>query len=147
MLLSMLAMALAAPQCGRLPELPPALAGWSRSGPGLDTRHATALPASNGRIETRVTIRKAGIFGIALDRDGWIDVAPARGRPLRMASENKGPRCSTIRKIVRFRLKPGEYRVTVARIDGKQARLMLVHGLPGRTEAARRAAAKPGSHR
>jgi hypothetical protein len=128
MLLGMLALALAAPQCNGRADLPRGLSGWSRTGQGLDTRHATSLEAHGGRIETRVTIRKAGVFGIAIDREGWIDVAPMRGRKLRMASESRGPRCSGIRKIVRYRLRPGEYRVSVGKLDAKRARLMLVHG-------------------
>lgn len=125
----MLALAMAPPQCTRQEsDLPRGLAGWVRNGEGLDTRHATTLRSRDGRIETRVTIRKPGVFGFAIDRDGWIDVAPARGRPLRMVSENRGPRCSTIRKIVRFRLRAGDYRVTVGKLSGERARLMLVHG-------------------
>ena len=45
-----------------------------------------------------------------------------------MVSENRGPRCSTIRKIVRFRLQPGAYRVTVDRVQGRRVRMMLVRG-------------------
>ncbi|RYD99769.1 MAG: hypothetical protein EOP61_14355 [Sphingomonadales bacterium] len=122
--LSVIAMAMAAPQCA----LPRELAGWSRTGEGLDTGHATRLSPRGGRIETRVTIRKAGVFGIAIDSDGWIDVAPERGKPLRMVAENRGPRCSGIRKIVRYRLQPGAYRVTIAKLGDKSARVMLVHG-------------------
>ena len=126
MFLSVTALALAAQHC----TLPRELAGWTRAGKGLHTRHATLFEPKAGQIETMVTIRKAGVFGIALDREGWIDVAPVKGRALRMVSQNRGPRCSTIRKIVRYRLQPGAYRVTVARLDAKRARLMLVHGLP-----------------
>ncbi|HEX8300253.1 hypothetical protein [Sphingomonas sp.] len=128
MLLSLFALAMAAPQCAPQIVLPAGLTGWKRTAEGLDTRHATALSARDGKVETRVTIRKPGVFGIALDRDGWIDVAPARGKPLRMASENRGPRCSGIRKIVRFRLNAGDYRVTVSKLGAGQARLMLVRG-------------------
>lgn len=129
MFLSVLALALAAPPC----TLPRELAGWTRAGEGLDTRHATLLQPRAGRIEAMVTIRKAGMFGIALDQPGWVDIAPAKGKPLRMVSENRGPRCSGIRKIVRYRLQPGAYRVTVAKLDARRARLMLVRGgLPAR---------------
>jgi hypothetical protein len=127
-LLSLVAMALAAQQCARTPDLPRELAAWARAGEGVDTRHATVLSPRAGRIETRVTIRKAGVFGIAIDRQGWIDVAPARGKPLRMVSESQGPRCSGIRKIVRFRLRPGDYRIRVGKLTGERVRLMLVHG-------------------
>ena len=129
MVLAVMALAMAAQQCTRV-ELPRALSNWIRLGPGLDTRHATLLRAQGGRAEARVMIRKAGVFGIAIDREGWIDLAPARGKPLRMASENQGPRCSGIRKIVRYRLRPGAYRVTVGKLQGDRAKLMLVHGLP-----------------
>ncbi|RYD56363.1 MAG: hypothetical protein EOP60_05165, partial [Sphingomonadales bacterium] len=117
MFLTLLAL-VAAPQCAAKSELPRDLSNWSRLGQGLDTRHATLLRARDGRTEARVTIRKAGIFGVAIDREGWIDMAPARGKPLRMASESQGPRCSGIRKIVRYRLRPGTYSVTVAKLRG-----------------------------
>ena len=126
MFLSVLALAMAAPPC----TLPRELAGWTRASEGLDTRHATLLDPKAGRIETMVTIRKAGVFGIALDREGWIDISAVKGKKLRMVSQNRGPRCSTIRKIVRYRLQPGAYLVTVAKLDAKRVRLMLVHGLP-----------------
>jgi hypothetical protein len=127
-LLTLFALAMAAPQCTRQNSgLPRGLSGWARGGEGLDTRHATMLDPSGGRIETRVTIRKAGVFGIAIDREGWIDVTPAKGKPLRMVSENRGSRCSGIRKIVRFKLQPGDYRVRVAKLGKARVKLMLVH--------------------
>jgi hypothetical protein len=128
MIFTVLVLAMASPQCARQADLPHGLSGWGRTEAGPDTRHATILKPKAGAIETRVKIRKDGIFGIALDQDGWIDVAPDRGKALHMVSENRGPRCSGIRKIVRFRLRAGEYRVTVNRLKASQARLMLVHG-------------------
>jgi uncharacterized protein YfaP (DUF2135 family) len=127
MLLSMIALSMAAAQCSRA-ELPRPLAGWTRSGRTLDTRHAVTLPARSGRVETGIRIRSEGVFGIALDREGWIDVAPQGGGKLRVVSESRGPRCSGIAKIVRYRLKPGSYRVTVVKLQGTRAKLMLVHG-------------------
>jgi hypothetical protein len=109
-------------------RLPRTLAGWTRDGRGLDTRHAVTLPARAGAIETQVTIRKAGTVGIAIDQEGWIDAFPANSRrALRMASESRGPRCSTIRKILYYRMRPGTYRVTVNRLKGGRAKLMLTH--------------------
>lgn len=109
-------------------RLPRPLAGWTRGGQGLDTGHAVTLPARGGAAETRMTIRKAGIFGIAADQQAWVDVYPAgRGRrALDIASESKGPSCSTIRKILRYRLRPGSYRVTVAKVAGPRVKLMLI---------------------
>jgi hypothetical protein len=130
MILTLLAIGIAAQgRCTALDtSLPRPLAGWTRDGKALDTGHAVTLPARKGSVETRVTIRKAGMFGIAVDQDGWIDAFPANGRTaLRMASESKGPRCSTIHKILYYRLRPGSYRVTVARLKGTRAKLMLTH--------------------
>ncbi|MBB5710324.1 hypothetical protein [Sphingomonas xinjiangensis] len=107
--------------------LPPQLRGWPRAGRTLDTGHAVTLNAGRDHsLATTVRIRKAGTFGVALDQSGWIDVARGRGKPLRFSSEAHGPRCSTIQKIVRYRLQPGTYRVSVSRLKGTRARLMLV---------------------
>lgn len=128
MLLTALALTFAVPQCRTQDaRLPAQLAGWTRTGRSLDTRRAVTLPAGrDGTLATTVRIRKAGTFGVAIDRDGWIDVAPDRGRPLRMVSESRGPTCSTIRKIVRYKLRPGTYRVSVNKLKATRARLMLV---------------------
>ncbi|AJP73977.1 hypothetical protein TS85_22485 [Sphingomonas hengshuiensis] len=119
--------AAAPPPCTtRDAALPRALAGWTRAGRGLDTGHTVTLPVRRGAATTIVRIRKAGLFGIAADRDGWIDIAPARGKPLSLDSEPRVPACSTIKKIVRFRLRPGSYRVSVAKLKADRVRLMLV---------------------
>lgn len=134
MILMALAIGLAAPdaaqgRCTALDtRLPRGFAGWMRDGRGLDTGHAVTLPARGGTVETRITIRKPGMVGIAIDQDGWIDAFPSAGkRALRMASERRGPRCSTIRKILYYRMRPGTYRVTVNRLKGGRAKLMLTH--------------------
>lgn len=131
MLLIALALTFAPPvaqaRCTTLDSaLPRPLAAWTRAGRGLDTRHAVTLPARGGTATITVRIRKAGLFGIAADRDGWIDVTPPRGKPLPLASEPAPPACSTIKKIVRFRLRPGSYRVSVAKLKADRVRLMLV---------------------
>src|SRR3954471_9090357 len=100
MLLTALALSLATQTCKSYDTaLPRPLSGWTRAGRGLDTGHAVTLDAGrDGGLATLVRIRKAGTFGVAIDREGRIDGAPGRGRPLRMASESRGPMCSTIRK-------------------------------------------------
>lgn len=108
-------------------NLPGDLRGWTRLGHTLDTGHAVLLPARNKAAETTVTIRKRGTFGIAVDSQAWVDVWRGRGKALDMASESRGPACSTIRKIVRYNLAPGTYRVTATRVEGGRARLMLVY--------------------
>ena len=108
-------------------RLPAELRGWKVAGRGLDTGHAVILNAGRDhQASTSVTIRKAGTFGIALDQAGWIDVAPARGKALESSDHAHGPDCSTIRKIVQFKLKPGTYRVSLSKLTGATARLMLV---------------------
>lgn len=108
-------------------NLPRELQGWKRAGRGLDTGHAVTLNAGrDNALNTSVTIRRAGTYGIALDQAGWIDVAPARGKALESSAHGHGPQCSTIRKIVRYRLQPGTYRVSVNKLKGNRARLMLV---------------------
>lgn len=129
MLLTALALTIALPQqCRTLDaRLPGPLTGWTRTGRELDTGHAVILNAGrDGTAATAVRIRKAGTFGIALDQPGWVDVAPMRGKALVSSAQGDGPRCSTIRKIVRYRLQPGTYRVTVNKLKGTRARLMLV---------------------
>jgi len=107
--------------------LPATLRGWKISGRGLDTGHAVKLDAGrDNALSTRVTIRRAGTYGIALDQAGWIDVSPARGKPLESVAHGHGPECSTIRKIVRYKLRPGTYRVELTRLKAARARLMLV---------------------
>lgn len=128
MFLTALALSLQAAPCRTYDAaLPKPLRGWTRTGRALDTGHAVTLNAGRDRrLATTVRIRKAGTFGIALDQPGWIDVTRGAGKPLRFTAQSQGPRCSTIRKIVRYRLQPGTYRVSAARLKGTRARLMLV---------------------
>jgi hypothetical protein len=129
------ALLLAAPlQCGAVDShLPRDLSGWARTGSGLDTGHAITLTGRrNASVETSITIRKAGVFGIAVDQQAWVDVYRGRGKPLRMAYESGGPGCTSIRKIVRYRLAPGSYRVVVSKLASDRVKLMLVYRQPGR---------------
>lgn len=125
-------MMMAAPCQALDAALPRQLAGWTRSGKTLDTGHSLSLVARAGSVSTTVRVRKPGVFGVAADQNGWIDLYSGEGRAggkaLRMASESKGPRCSSIRKIVRYRLTPGVYRVTVEKLTASRVRLMLIAG-------------------
>jgi hypothetical protein len=127
MILTAIALTLAAPACQKHDaDLPRALAGWTRAGRQFDTGRSVTLPRRGNSVRTTVRIRKAGTYGVALDQPGWVAVSPERGRPLRSMADGQGPRCSTIRKIVRYRLQPGAYRVEVTRLKGNRARMMLV---------------------
>ena len=127
-------------------QLPPALAGWTaraeRLAPGRAVVLAPADPASSPFAAKHVdagkpgkaavayfAVAKAGVCGLALDQKAWIDVYGEKGdTALASTGHAHGPPCSTIRKIVRFALKPGRYRALVSGIEKPTARLMLVTG-------------------
>lgn len=128
MILIALALAGAAAPCKTIDtNLPDDLRGWTRAGQTLDTGHSVTLAGRNKAAETTVTIRRAGSFGVAIDQQAWVDIYRGRGKALVMASESHGPLCSSIRKIVRYNLTPGTYRVTVTNMTAGHAKLMLVH--------------------
>lgn len=127
MILTAIALTLAAPACQKYDAaLPRQLAGWTRGGRSFDTGHTVTLRQRGGSVRTSVQIRKAGTYGIAIDQPGWVELAPGSGKPLRSVADGRGPQCSTIRKIVRYRLQPGTYRIAVSRLKGNRARMMLV---------------------
>lgn len=124
--------------------LPPPLAGWTAPGDALaigkpvlvkaaDAATVKGLPAGTkpgGAAVIAFRIEKAGTYGVALDQPGWIEVLPGTdgGAALKSATHGRGPDCSTIRKIVRFALQPGSYRVYVSSLAKPQVKLMLVDG-------------------
>lgn len=81
---------------------------------------------TGGTNEVGFHIDSAGVYGIALDQPGWIDVSPRGGAPLASVSHGHGPDCSTIRKIVRYDLQPGDYTLTLSKLTRPQAKVMLV---------------------
>lgn len=122
------------------------LAGWTRRGATLDSGDAVTMatvepasvrmvgipaPTKPGRaLAIGFSVRAAGSYGLALDQKGWIDVypEPSAGRSTALASttHGHGPACSTIRKIVRYTLAPGRYRILVSGLEQPMAKLMLV---------------------
>ncbi|MEI9850647.1 MAG: hypothetical protein WDN24_07030 [Sphingomonas sp.] len=76
------------------------------------------------------SIAAAGPYDVALDQAGWIDLVPgiAGGAPLESTRHGHGPECSGIRKIVRFELRPGVYRMYLSGLARPEARVMLVKG-------------------
>ncbi len=144
MIFPLLLMVQAAPSCG-VPDaaLPPSFSGWTRPAGSLAPGKAIVLtsidpatvrladmatPSRPGRIAlTKFSVRRAGTYGVALDQRAWIDVFPAKGpQPLASIGHGHGPACSTIRKIVRFKLAPGDYRVLVSGIAADRVKLSLV---------------------
>lgn len=138
--------AAAAPACPAKPApLPASLAGWRATGEGLATMKAVTVPTMDpatvrladvpppsqpGRMALQTfRVKAAGTYGIALGAKGWIDLYRVGNRtPLVSTKHGHGPDCSGIRKIVRFALTPGEYRVVVGGLEGQNVRMMLVRG-------------------
>lgn len=122
-----LLLAQTAPQCTAVDAVLPApLAGWAMTHQGLALGHAGTLDAVAGTATTGFTIQTAGTYGVALDQGGWIDVAAKGGASLASVKHGHGPECSTIRKIVRFDLKPGDYILTLTKLTKSVAKVMLI---------------------
>ena len=102
-------------------SLPLSLLGWVKPGDEF-------APGKAAMIGFR--IGAAGTYGVALDQAGWIDLVPGTegGTALPSVKHGHGPECSTIRKIVRFDLKPGLYRLYVSGLSTPRVKAMLVAG-------------------
>lgn len=141
--LLLLQVAPAAPQCPAADVVMPAnLSGWGVPAAEFGVNKAvvvqagdlaklTGVPAGakpGGAVMIGFRIDKAGRYGIALDQRGWIDVVPGPrgGEALKSVVHGHGPQCSTIRKIVRFDLQPGMYRLYLTGLDRPAAKVMLV---------------------
>ena len=125
-------------------NLPAPLAGWTKPGMGLTPGKAIRLrtisgmygavlkvyepgEAEPGYSEAEFTIERAGVYGIAADQPVWIDVIPqGASQPLISVKHGHGPDCSTIRKIVRFDLQPGSYRLRLSKVTVGMVKVMLV---------------------
>lgn len=133
----------AAPQCTVTDAaLPDNLAGWIAPANGLGVNQAVTLDAGDvaklpgvpagakpgGAAMIGFRIETAGRYGIALDQRGWIDVVPgvSGGEALKSTQHGHGPDCSSIRKIVRYDLQPGVYRLYVTGLKKPSAKVMLV---------------------
>lgn len=126
------------------PALPPELAGWSSSVPrtaatsaGATSRASLSLgqaaqlrlmptaavryalppekpgkPASHGGLAS-FTVATPGTYRVALGAGAWVDVV-RDGKAVASVAHGHGPACSTIRKMVDFKLTPGRYLLQVA---------------------------------
>lgn len=109
------------PQCAAID------AGWAQSGDSLAPGHSFTIDVANGSARNDFRIETAGIYGIALDQAGWIDVSPAgASAPLKSVKHAHESNCSIIKKIVRFELKPGDYRLDLTNLKQARAKVMLV---------------------
>lgn len=144
LLLAQAAAAQPQPACPATPApLPADLAGWRESGADLSSGKAVTLATVDPRVAlvrdvpppgrpgnmvvASFRVATAGSYGIALDQRGWIDLyAAGSTTSLKSVKHGHGPACSGIRKIVRFDLTPGDYRVVIGELEGANAKLMLV---------------------
>lgn len=143
MLMSALLLLQAATACAATDAaLPASLSGWTIQADGFGVNQAVTLGAGDvaklsgapagakpgGAAMIGFRIETAGRYGVALDQRGWIDVVPgvAGGEALKSAVHGHGPDCSSIRKIVRFDLQPGIYRLYITGLNQPRAKTMLV---------------------
>ncbi len=132
-----------APACATTDAaLPANLSAWTASATGFGVNQAVTLDAGDvaklpdvpagakpgGAVMIGFRIATAGRYGVALDQRGWIDVVPgvAGGEALKSAVHGHGPECSSIRKIVRYDLQPGIYRLYITGLDQPRAKTMLL---------------------
>lgn len=110
--------------------LPAAYAGWTAPGGPKAPGKLWAFKAEGGSATVTFHIATAGVYGIALDQKGWIDVYPGTsgGEALKSVSHREGDSCWSIRKIVRFQLAPGDYRLSLTKLGGSGAKAMLIAG-------------------
>jgi len=122
--------------------LPANLTGWTVQADGFGVNQAVTLEAGDvaklpgvpagakpgGAVMIGFRIETAGRYGVALDQHGWIDVVPgiSGGEALKSTAHGHGPECSSIRKIVRFDLTPGVYRLYLTGLANASAKVMLV---------------------
>lgn len=122
--------------------LPANLSGWTAQADGFGINRAVTLDAGDvaklpgvpagakpgGAAMIGFRIETAGRYGVALDQRGWIDVVPgvAGGEVLKSEAHGHGPDCSSIRKIVRYDLEPGIYRLYLTGLETPSAKVMLV---------------------
>jgi hypothetical protein len=81
---------------------------------------------TGGAARIGFRIDTAGTYGVALDQAAWVDVAPNGGAALSSVKHGHGPDCSTIRKIVRFELEPGDYVLHLTKLTKPMVKVMLV---------------------
>jgi hypothetical protein len=135
----------AAPECAATDAgLAANLAGWTAPGAEFGINKAVVLKAGDfallegapagakpgGAAMIGFKVETVGRYGVALDQRGWIDLLPGAtgGEALKTVAHGHGPECSTIRKIVRFDLRPGVYRLYLTGLGKPEAKVMLVAG-------------------
>jgi len=138
LLFAALLLAQTAPCTAKDANLPAPLSAWTAPGERLAIGTAKLLKTDHTEFgkhpgyttATSFDVTQAGVYGVALNQPGWIDVFPELdgSAALPSVAHGHGPECSTIRKIVRFRLVPGKYKLTIVGMPAADAKAMLVAG-------------------
>jgi hypothetical protein len=93
----------------------------------VDTRvppRQAARGATKGAV-LGLRVRRAGTYGVAINDGAWIELI-RDGRPVRSAAHHHGPAtCSTVRKVVDFRLEPGRYTIQLSGTDAASVLLFV----------------------
>ncbi|MFN4096748.1 MAG: hypothetical protein ACK4GG_08280 [Sphingomonas sp.] len=143
MLLAAILLLQAAPQCAATDAaLPANLSGWTAPTTGFGVNQAVTLDAGDvaklpdvpagakpgGAVMIGFRVETAGRYGVALDQRGWVDVVPgvSGSKALKSTVHDRGPACSSIRKIVRYDLQPGLYRLYITGLSSPAVKVMLV---------------------
>lgn len=119
----------ASADCTAIVPPPPALAAWRvpRNRPAVGVRFdlagARAVAGLTAEERARggkamileITVEHAGRYAVALSDAAWIDLA-RDGIALKPLSFGHGPACTGIRKIVRFELPAGRYKLRLSGI-------------------------------
>ena len=141
----------AEPSCANIrAALPSELAGWSQQTPvsagvkagegaTLEVGHAAlvslhpakhlafktdgAADANGGTLALAVT--KAGTYRVALGEAASIDLI-ADGKAVTIAARAAGPRCTGVKRLVDFTLKPGNYTVQLSGSAADSVALLVV---------------------
>lgn len=92
---------------------------------------APGKTGGNGGL-AEVTIEEAGNYRVALGAPAWIDLV-GDGKALTSIAHGHGPKCSTIRKMVDFTLKPGRYTLTISANPSDQTQALVVR-LPAQAD-------------
>jgi hypothetical protein len=81
-------------------------------------------PVSHGGM-AQLKVAKAGHYRVAIDSAAWLDLV-AGGKGLESVAHSHGPACSGIRKMVDFRLEPGDYVLQIAGNGSARVRVMVM---------------------
>ena len=82
----------------------------------------TAADGNGGTLTLAVTA--PGTYRVALGAKAWIDLVQS-GKALASTSHGHGPKCTGVRKLVDFKLAPGNYAIQLSGSDAESVALLV----------------------